>query len=324
MKKSFRNIVPALLIFGVMCGNASAKDYPDHPITLVVPWSVGGSTDVLARAAVKQLSEELGQTIVVENRAGASGMVGACEVVRAKPDGYTLVFNTNSTYAIVPHLYKNFPCDFQNGLIPVGLVATNQQVLTISSSLGVNNLKSFIDYLKKEPGKVAFGSAGVGGTSHLAMEQLMSMSGTSMLHVPYKGGSDSLQALLGNQIQAVFVDVSSAIPVLDSGRVVGLGTSSKEPVPALKSIKPINQLGLPDFDSYTSFGLFAPAKTPQPVIDKLNHALNVALKADSLKSLLLRNGYKPGGGSSQDLSKMMKTESQHWGELIEQRNIKLE
>ncbi len=322
MIKRIRSALTALALPAALACAQAAADYPDHPVTIVVPWSAGGSADIVGRMIGKQLSERLEQPVVIENRPGATGTIGSCFVVRARADGYTLILNTNSTYAIVPHLYNKVACDIGRGLSPIALAATNQQVLALNPAVGVKDIPAFLELLRASPNKLAFGSSGVGGSSHLAMEQFLSMTKTEMLHVPYKGGSDVLQALLGNQVQAAFVDASTAVPVARAGKIIALGGSGSEPVIGMQSIRPIKDLGVPDFQSYTEFALFAPAGTPPEVIAKLNRVLNQATQSDAFRKLMVDNGFSPGGGAPAELDSLIQAESRRWGELIRSRGIK--
>lgn len=325
MIKTIRSVLQASAFAATLFAIEPAiAAYPDHPVTIVVPWSAGGSADQIGRLVGKQISEQLDQPIVIENRPGATGTIGSCYVVRAKPDGYTLILNTNSTYAIVPHLHKTMACDISEGLTPIGFVAANQQVLAAHPSLGVKDLKSFLELLRSNPNKLAFGSSGVGGSSHLAMEQFLAMTKTEMLHVPYKGGSEALQSLLGNQVQVAFVDAGSALPVVRAGKIVALGGSGTEPVIGMDSIRPIRDLGVPEFQSHTEFALFAPAGTPQPAIEKLNQALNQAIQSESFKTQLIDSGFKPGGGTPAELIESIKSESDRWGAVIRSRGIQID
>jgi tripartite-type tricarboxylate transporter receptor subunit TctC len=206
----------------------------------------------------------------------------------------------------------------------VALVATNPQILAVKPELGIKSFKAFIDLLKSKPGALSFGSSGVGGTSHLAMEQLLSMSETKMLHVPYKAGNDALQGLLSGQIQAAFVDAASAVPLINAGRLVALGTSGKTRVPGLPDVAPIREEGLPEFESATVFAIFVPKGTPASVVSTLNRTVNKVLQEPATRESLRNNAYDAGGGTPDDLARLVQDESARWGGLIKARGIKPE
>lgn len=319
-------IVKTLILcitFG-MAGAASADDYPSRSIRLVVPWVVGGSTDVMGRLLAEALSKRLDQTIVVENRPGATGTIGTNTVAKAKPDGYTLLLGTNSTFGIAPHLYPNLPFDHAKDFAPVGFIGGNQLILCVNPAVPVKTLKEFISYVHARPGDVTFASAGKGASSHLSMELLMSMADMRMLHVPYKGGAPSLQSVLANETSAAFIDVSTGIPLIEAGQLRALGSSGNRRAPGLPNVPTITEAGVPGFASQTAFALFTPTGTPPERIAKLNAALNDSLKDPALVDKTQRLGFELDAGSPQDLAAFVDSESAKWGKLIKARNIKFE
>jgi tripartite-type tricarboxylate transporter receptor subunit TctC len=323
--KGLRRLAGAMMM-GLLAVSAAANadTNSDRPMRMIVPWVVGGSTDALGRLLAEFMSARLGQSIVVDNRPGAVGTIGTNVVVRSAPDGQTILLGTNSTFAMAPHLYAFLPYDHVKDLTPIGPVAGNQQILCVNPALPVKTLAEFTAYLHAHPNKVAFASSGNGGSSHLAMELFMSMTGTHMLHVPYKGGAPSLQSVVANETSAAFVDVSVAVPLIRSGALRPLGSSGQRRAPGLPDVPTITEAGLKGFDSQTSFGLFAPKGTPAERIATLNRALNSALSDPAMIAKLNFMGFDRTGGTPQALGQYEQTESNKWGALIKERNIKIE
>jgi tripartite-type tricarboxylate transporter receptor subunit TctC len=303
---------------------AYGADYPQRPIRMVVPWVVGGSTDVLARVLAEAMSLRLGQSIVVENRPGAAGTIGTQTVVRSEADGYTILLGTNSTFAMAPHLYANLPYDHVKDLAPVGMVAVNQQILCVNPAVPANTVAEFLSYLRANPGKTMYASAGNGGSSHLAMELFMSMTGARMTHVPYKGGAPSLQSVLVKETSVAFVDVSVAVPQLSAGRLRALGTSGTVRSPLLPNVPTIAEAGVPGFESNTAFGLFVPHGTPPDRIKLLNKVLNDVMHDPVISKKLQDLGFEGGGGTPEEFGRYEQAESAKWGALIAQRHITIE
>lgn len=317
---------PLAILLSLFClnGAAVAADFPERPIRLVVPWSVGGSTDVLGRIVAEQMAKQSGQSIVVENRPGATGTIGTNSVVRAKGDGYTTLLGTNSTFGIAPYLYDDLPYNHVEDLQAVGFIASNQQILVVHPNVPVNSLDEFIDYARKNPGKLNFASSGKGGSSHLAMELLMSMAGVELTHVPYKGGAPALQSVLSNETDTAFVDVTTVVPLIEGKNVRALGSSGTQRAPGLPNVPTIDEAGLSGFASQTSFGLFVPKGTPVAVVGQLNELINSSIQ-DAETAAKLRNlGYEMNPGTPEDFSSYVNQESEKWGRLIRQRNIRIE
>ncbi len=314
--------VPALLAAtGLRPRDAHADTYPDRPVTIVVGFSAGGSTDLVARLIAQSLSEVLKQSFVVDNRAGAAGVVGHTAVARARPDGYTLLMGTNSTYVMATFLYNNIPYNSDNAFAPISLVGNNGQVLSVNPSLPVQDVKGLIDHLKARPGQVNFSTSGVAGTSHMATELFMSMSGTEMTHVPYRGGGPAAQALMTGEVGVCFVDVATAAPLAADGKIRALGISSLQRSALLPQVPSIND-SLPGFESSTDFAFLAPAGTPEPVQQALYRALTTVLAEPTLKSKLEQQGVNVIGGTSAEFNEYRARELQRWGTIIRERNIR--
>jgi len=299
-----------------------AGDYPNRTVTVVNPWAPGGSSDSITRILMQRISTDLGQAFVVENRPGATGTLGHAAVARARPDGYTLLLGTNSTYAIAPHLVPNLPYDNDHAFTGISLIARSPQLLCIHPSVPAQDFKAFVALAKAQPGQLTFSSAGIGGTSHLATELLMSMAGINMLHVPYRGGGPSAQALLAGEVKATFIDVITALPFIKEGRVRPLGVSTRTRAPLAPDVPTIEEAGLPGFESATDFAFLAPAGTPDAVIGKLHAAAMVALRAPEVKEKLDAAGIIVIGGSPQEWPAYFAQEVAKWGRIIRERDIR--
>src|SRR5687767_13651357 len=238
---------------------AYAQGYPSRPVRLVVPWAAGGSTDSIGRILAQKLAEYTGHQWIVDNRGGATGTIGHAYAAKAVPDGYTLLLATNSTFAIAPHLYKTLQYDNEKSFVPVSLVAVSPQILSVHPSLPVRSVKELVALARARPGALQFSTAGVGATSHMATELLMNLAKIRMVHVPYKGGGPSAQALISGETALSFVDAITAQPQASAGRLRMLATSTASRTALLPDLPTVAESGLPGFESVTSFGLFAPA-----------------------------------------------------------------
>jgi tripartite-type tricarboxylate transporter receptor subunit TctC len=250
--------------------SALAQQYPTGPIRLVVTFAAGGSSDVLARSVAKAMSEGLGQTIVVENRAGAGGNIGATAVARADADGYTALFGTNGTLAIGPALYKNLQYDPVHDLAPVGMLHQLPNVLIVHPSVPATSLRELVDYARSNPGKLTFASAGVGSASHLAGELLKAAADIDILHVPYKGGGAAMPDLLAGRVAMMIETIPNALPAVRSGMLRALGVTTPARSSAAPELPTLAEAGLPGFEVSSWTGLFVPAGTPRAIIERLN------------------------------------------------------
>jgi tripartite-type tricarboxylate transporter receptor subunit TctC len=262
----------AAAIAAPMIVSARAQDaYPSRVIKLVVPWPPGGVTDVTGRLLAQKLSTELGQTMIVENRQGASGTIGHAAVAQSAADGYTLLLGTNSTYAIAPHLFERLPYDGDKAFSPISLVARSPQILCAHPAVPPKDFRGLLDYVRaRQPDGVTFESAGPGSSSHLATELLMSMAGFRMLHVPYRGGGPAMQALIAGEVQVGFVDAVIAVPFASSDKIRMLAVSTAEKLSIAPQLPTIAEAGVAGFQSSTDVSLFAPAGTPAPIIRRIH------------------------------------------------------
>jgi len=303
---------------------AGAQDaYPSRPITLVIPWAAGGSTDVLGRLLVQSMAADLGQPIVVENRGGASGTVGHGYVARARPDGYTSLLGTNSTYAIAPHLMSGLPYDNRAAFTGVSLVARSAQALCVHPSIPVNSVAELIAYARSRPGEVTFSSAGIGASSHLATELLQARAGIRLLHVPYRGGGPSAQGLLAGEVALSFVDLVTALPYRPTLQLKLLGVSTAARSELAPDVPTLAESGVPGFDSSTDVIMLLPANTPAPIVARLSAALTRALTDAETRRRIIAMGIEPLGTSAAELDVYWTRESAKWGEIIRSQNITL-
>ena len=303
---------------------AYAQDYPSKSVRVVVPWAAGGSTDSISRILAAKLTEYTGQQFIIDNRAGATGTIGHALVSKSPPDGYTLLIGSNSTFAIAPHLYKSLQYDNDAAFAPIELLAVSPQILSVHPSIPAKNVKELIALAKAQPGALVFSSAGPGSTSHLATELLMNTAGIKMIHVPYKGGGPSAQALLGGETMLSFVDVITALPFAKAGRLRPLAASTTKRSAMMPELPTISESGLKGFESSTSFAAFAPAGTSREVIAKLNREISRALNAADVKEKLFNQGIETVGGTPEEFVAYNKAESAKWGKVIREQGIKIE
>ncbi len=301
--------------------NARADDYPNHPITLVVPSPAGGGTDTQARILAPKLGELLGQPVVIENRGGASGNIGAQAVAQAAPDGYTILAMISS-HVMNPFVLKSVPYDIDRDFAMISRTVTAPGVLVGNPSLPAKTLRELIAYMKANPGKVAFGSAGVGSLSHLIMELFAQDAGVKLLHVPYRGTQPALNDVLGGQVALMIPDLTIALSNINSGNLRAYGVTSSARSPAAPDLPTIAEAGLPGFEAVQWFGLAAPAGTPANIIDKLHAGVVKALNDPDVKRRYEKLAMTPAPSSSpQDYAKFVHDEGVRWRKVVEDANI---
>lgn len=297
--------------------------YPDHPIRLLVGAGAGGTTDITARLIGAQLTKVLGQPVIVENKAGAAGTLSMQQTVRAPADGYTLVWVGNSVMAIAPYLYKNPGYDPKT-MIPVSLGTTSSFVLVASPNLGFNDLKGMIAYGKAHPGKLSFGSNGVNGSLHLLGELLKTEAGFDALHVPFKGGAESANAILSGNISFLFDAPSSNLELIRAGKLKALAVTGPHREPALPDVPTMAELGLPAMTTEIFFGLVAPPGTPDAVVNKLADAMKVALTDSTLRANLMATGNQPQSSTPAEFRERIDKEGARFQALIKAKGIEPE
>jgi tripartite-type tricarboxylate transporter receptor subunit TctC len=320
-----RRSVIAALGAGVAAGPLRADElYPDHAVTLVVPFPPGGSTDVIARIVAEGLSGMLGQPVIVDNHGGAGGSVGTAVIARAKPDGYIIGMGTASTLAINPAAYAHLPYDVATDLVPIGAIADVPNIMSITPGLPVYDMAEFIAYAKAGPGKVAYGSSGLGSVSHLMGEQFMQMTGTQLLHVPYRGVGPALNDVVAGQIQVMFDNLPTSLPMVQAGKLRALAVSSKARLATLPNVPTFKELTLDDLDWTAFFGLVAPAKTPEAIVLKLNVALNRTLKDQAVRDRLAQQQAMVTADTPAEFAALIKREAARMKRAAAAANIHIE
>jgi len=301
----------------------AAKPYPERPVTLVVGYAAGGATDIVARLVAKALTEELGQTIVVENKTGANSNIGAEIVSRAAPDGYTLYVGSIAN-TINRTLYSQLNYDFVKDFKPIGLLATIPNILVVNPKVPIKSVQEYIAYAKKNPGKLTCASSGSGSSIHLSCELFKMRTGTDILHVPYRGSGPAVADLLGGQVDSMFDNLPSSLPHVQAGKLRAIGVSSPERLPAVPDVPTLAESGLAGFDVESWFGLMAPAGTPQAVVDRLNQAMNKALANPALQASYKQSGfYAPQPPNTQEsFARMIASEIDKWGAVVKSADIK--
>ena len=313
------------LAFGstVVAAGAYAQGYPERPIKLVVPYAPGGSADIAARLVADEWAKALGGTIVIENKGGAGGNIGVDAVAKAAGDGYTIGLQTVSL-AINPSLFAKMPYDTQKDLAPIGMVASSQHVLVVNNQLPAKDLKGLLSMLKAQPGKYTYGSAGPGSTFHMAAELFKSVANAPIEHIPYRGGGPALMDTIAGQVNMSFPVLSAAQQQVQAGKLRAIGVTGPKRSPLMPDVPTIAEAGLPGYAFETWFMVFAPAGTPQPVIAKLNAALNTALNAPALKARMVREGFDPMPSTPEQARARLAKEMPLWARLIKERGISAE
>jgi tripartite-type tricarboxylate transporter receptor subunit TctC len=296
----------------------AAETWPAKAVHIIVPFPPGSSPDLVARMLTDKLAQALGQPVIVENKPGAGGNLGTGLVAKAEPDGYTLGLSIPGPLAVNTVLYKKMEYDPFTELAPITLVALSPNVLIVNLSLGVNSVKEFIAYAKARPGQLNYGSVGNGSASHLTMELLKMQAGIEIVHVPYPGSPQVNTAILANQIQAGFVVPGTAMPLVQSGRVKALAVTSSAKSPVLPELPTVAEAGYPGFESGAWIGMVAPAKTPQPVIDRLSRELVAIIQSPDVREKMLRIYFQAIGTTPGGLSSLMRSERDRWAKVIKQ------
>ena len=301
---------------------ARADDYPTHPVTLIVPYTPGGSTEILARIVAQRLERRLGQSVIVENKPGAGTVIGSTMVAKAAPDGYTLLMATPTPMAINVRVHKELPYDPATDFVPLVMVAQAPFVLIVNPSLPVKSVQELIDYARQRPGQLSYGSGGVGAPHHLYAELLKSMTGIQLTHVPYKGSLPALNDVVAGHIELMFCDVPPASGMIQSGRVRALGVSIKSRLAAFPDIPPIAEAGVPGFDVAGWFMVVAPARTPPAIVERLHRELRGVLAASEIREQIVKLSLVPLDSPSVDEMKaFVKSEIVRWGKVVEAAGI---
>jgi tripartite-type tricarboxylate transporter receptor subunit TctC len=314
----------ALALMLAMASFASAaQDYPTRPVKIVVPYGVGGSADVYGRFLAAKLSDSLGQPFVIENRPGGGAVIGTDAVAKSAPDGYTLLVMSN-THTVNETLIPNKPYDLMKDLAPVTGINSQDLLLVMNPKVPAANLREFIAYAKKNPGKLNYASSGPGTPYHMAGELFKHMAGVDIVHIPHKGSDQARTAVLGGQVDIMFDAISTIVSHVHSGRLKALGTSGKSRSSVTPDIPTVSEAGVPGYEATIWLGLMAPAGTPRPVIDKLNGAVNKIINSPEVKQNWAKQGAVPMGMSPDAFEKFMRADVQKWAKLVKETGMKVQ
>ncbi len=297
----------------VLSSAAIAQDkFPSRPVTLIVPFAAGGSTDIVARLVAAKMSEGLGQQVIVENRAGAGGNLGANLVAKASPDGYTILMGTVATHALNPAMSRKMPYDAVADFAPVSLLAIVPNVLIVNNNFPAKSVKELIAELKKAPGRYSYASSGLGTPLHLSGEMFKTMTGTDMVHVPYRGSGPALTDLMAGQVQIQFDNLPSASQLIAAGKVRGLAVTTKERAASMPDLPTMDEAGIAQYETYTWNALFAPAKTPKEVVARLNAEANKALSDPNVQARMKEYSATVVGSTPEQLASHVRAELAKW------------
>jgi tripartite-type tricarboxylate transporter receptor subunit TctC len=319
-----KNIIFYSLCFTSLMSVAQTGSFPQKPITMIVPYTAGGGVDSIARLIVPVLSERLGQKVLIENKPGVSGMVGAQYVAKAPPDGYTILAGNTTTNATNYYLTKNSGYHPIKDFVPLSLWDRGPTVLVVPANSKFQNVNDVIKELKSKPGSLNYGSSGLGSAHHLSAEVFMHLTNTKMQHVPYKGGPGVMADLIGGQLDLAFEVIPVASPFIKSGRLRALGVSSKTEIPALPGVKPIADIAVPGFQMETWQGAFAPAGTPPEITEKLGRETAFVIQMPQIQQKLQELGLIPAYRHNQDFKDFLQQDFAMWGKLVKDANIKAE
>lgn len=308
--------IVALAVVALLTHGAAAQPWPSQPVRLVVPASPGSSLDVIARVLGEKLRPRWNQPVVIEDKAGAGGMLGMNAVARAAADGHTLGIGFNGPIAFAPHLYRHMSYDPAKDLLPIVLTTSQPNVLAVAASHPAKDVAAFVAWAKQQEGKLLYASVGTGSSSHLTMELFKSVAGFAGTHVPYKGSPEAAMSVVTGETHAIFAVEPALLPFLQSGQLKLLAATSRDRTANLPTLPSVAESGYPDVQSLAWNGLFAPGATPAAVIDKINSDVNAALADPGVRELLLKQGLVPGGGTPTDFKTLVESESRKWGPLI--------
>lgn len=317
-----------LATLGLSCAlttAVSAQDaYPSKPIKVIVPFPAGGATDILTRAITEKLAQQIGQSVIIENRPGAGANIGAATAAKAAPDGYTLLMGSIGSHSISVTYHKDPGYNFQKDLMPISMAGTLSNIVVVGNEVPAKNLAELVAYAKANPGKLSCGSSGTGGLIHLTCEMFKSSAGIDVLHVPYKGTSLLMPDLISGRVTMALDTLPPYLTMLKDNKVRALAITTAKRSPLVPDVPTVAESGYPGFESVASYGFFAPAGTPKAIIDKLNKEINVVLLDPQLKQKLLAQGIEIEGSTPEALQAFVKGEIDKWARVIKTSNIKPE
>ncbi len=331
MPHLLRRHAPALLLLALVGAAAllprpaaAQADYPSRPIRIVLGFPPGGSTDLSARRVADQLARQMGQPVVVENRPGASGNIGAAHVAKSAPDGYTLLYGTNTTHAMNVSLYPRLEYDPVKDFEPIVLQGKVSNVLSVHPDFAAKTLPEFIAMAKARPGKIDVASNGNSTSTHMALELLKSMAGIQLAHVPYKGSAPALTDVMGGQLPAIMDNLPASLPYIKSGKLRALAVTSRTRLPQLPEVPTFDELGLKGYEVAGWGAIWAPAGTPRPIVERLNREINTALKDPKVVAVMFETASEPQGGTPEQLAQYAREETTKWRAVIRGAGIRLD
>ena len=319
-------LLPAMAVLALTLAAAlpALAEFPDRPIKIIVPYPPGGTSDLLARAVAPRLGERLKQTVVIENRAGAGGVIGSQVVAKSPADGYTLLLGTIATHGILPVMQKPAPYDAVKDFAPVTLLASTPNVLVANPSAPVRNLAELLALARAKPGSVNFGSTSLGGSPHMSGELLKTMAQVDIVHVPYKGGGPMLIDLMGGQIPVGFDNLPSSINHIRAGKIRALAVTTAKRWPGAPEIPTMAEAGVPGYEATAWFGLLAPANTPKPIVELLQRHVAAILRQPEVEKMLLEQGAEAVGNTPDEFARLIAAELQKWTKVVAATGVKLE
>lgn len=307
-----------------MVAAATAADYPDHPIRFIVPQAAGSATDTVARILAAELSKDLGQQVIVDDRPGGALTIGLDLVAKSPPDGYTIGMGPIGALAITRHMVARLPYNIEKDFQPIALIARGHLLLAVSPKLPIHSVKELVDYAKKNPGKLTNASSSNGSPGHVGGELFKYMTGTEIVHVPYRGGAPAITDLIAGNVDLMFESLQSIAPFARDGKVRALGVSGAARSPAFPELPTIAEAGVPGYLAPTWTGVIAPAGVRRPIVDKLNAVINKALTSDSFKEKFAKIGDEPAGGTPEDFAATIKADSAKWSDVVQRSGAKLD
>jgi tripartite-type tricarboxylate transporter receptor subunit TctC len=313
-------IAGVLALAGVV--RAEAPDYPTRPIRLVIAFPAGGPTDFVGRLLADKMKELVGQSVIIENKAGANGALGADYVAKSEPDGHTLFLTTVGAVAITPGMRNDLPYDSLRDFAPITLVVRNTTILVVRADLPVNSAKDLAALAKAKPGEIPFASTGVGSMPHLALELYQAAGNVRFLHVPYRGAAPALTDLLGGQVQGLFADAPVLLSQIQSGKIKAIAAASNQRTEVLPDVPTLAEQGFPDTHAENWYGLLAPSRTPKAVLAKLHGVVIAALNDPDIRRKLVQSGAVPAPTSPEEFGRLLKAEIDRWGRVVRANNIK--
>ena len=325
LRNTLARLLAAALPLALAMGPAAAQqDYPNKPIRLIVPFTPGGVTDTGARVVADKLGARLGQSVVVDNRPGASGNIGTQMVAAAAPDGYTLLLGFDGTLVINPHVYAKVPFDTLKDFVPVSKIGDAVLIIVVHPSVSAKTLSELVAYSKTNPGGVSYGSAGTGSTPHLAGELLKARTGADFVHVPYKGGGQSMTDVVGGSLPMLYTAVAGAYPFVQKGQIRPIAVSSAQRLASLPEVPTVAESGVPGFESSSWIGILAPAKTPQPIVERLQRELHAVVQSPEVRDRLASLGISALGNTPAEFGQQIRADLAKYDQIVKAAKVRVD